>query len=91
MTMTFEWDAAKDIENQSKHGVSLAYGIAGFHDPDRIVSQDLRREYGEARFIMLAKIDDRVCVIVYTPRGAAIRLISVRKANDREQRLYYGD
>ena len=45
---------------------------------------DDRREYGEQRFITAGRLDDRMVVIVWTPRGRARRIISMRKANERE-------
>ena len=45
---------------------------------------DDRREYGEPRFITAGRLDDRMVVIVWTPRGRARRVISMRKANERE-------
>ena len=49
---------------------------------------DDRKDYGEPRFITIGRLDGRMVVSVWTPRGAARRLISLRKANDREQALY---
>jgi uncharacterized DUF497 family protein len=37
---------------------------------------------------MLAKVEGRVFHITYTERGKVIWIISVRKANKREQRRY---
>jgi len=45
---------------------------------------DDRHEYGEQRFITAGRLDDRIVVIVRTPRGRARRVISMRKANERE-------
>ena len=45
---------------------------------------DDRSEYGEQRFITAGRLDDRMVVIVWTPRGRARRVISMRKANERE-------
>ncbi len=49
---------------------------------------DNRKDYGELRFITVGRLDGRMVVTVWTPRGAARRIISLRKANDREQALY---
>jgi uncharacterized DUF497 family protein len=46
--------------------------------------EDMRKGYGETRFITWALMDSRLVVIVWTPRGAARRIISLRKANERE-------
>jgi uncharacterized protein len=47
-----------------------------------------RYSYGEDRFQLLAKIENRVFVLVYTPRPRNIRIISARKANTREVEEY---
>jgi uncharacterized protein len=44
--------------------------------------------YGEARFITIGRLDRRMVVLVWTPRGVSRRIISMRKANAREQALY---
>jgi len=45
---------------------------------------DDRLDYGEQRFITAGWLDERIVVIVWTPRGRARRIISMRKANERE-------
>ncbi len=47
-----------------------------------------RRDYGEPRFVTFGYIDQRLYVGVWTPRGDTFRAISVRKANDKEQKRY---
>ena len=50
--------------------------------------EDDRRDYGEDRFITVGFLDVSMVVVVWTPRKVGARIISMRKANDREQRLY---
>ena len=59
-----------------------------FLDPNRVVQADTRHSYGEERFQVMGRIEQRLFVIVYTPRRDAIRIISARKANQREVRDY---
>ncbi len=47
-----------------------------------------RRNYGEDRFITIGFLDGRMVVLVWTPRDGAYRIISMRKANEREKTLY---
>ncbi|MCZ2291105.1 MAG: BrnT family toxin [Burkholderiales bacterium] len=47
--------------------------------------EDLRKDYGERRFICFGMLSDRMVVIGYTPRGAGHHVFSMRKANEREQ------
>ena len=48
------------------------------------MSADTRRSYGEEHYQMMGLIKQRLFVLVYTPRHDAIRIISARKANQRE-------
>ncbi len=50
---------------------------------------DTRKDYGEARYIALGTLHGRVVVVVHTQRGETTRIISMRKANEREQRIYH--
>ena len=50
--------------------------------------EDDRKDYGEPRFISIGYLDGRMVVLVWTPRNTDFRIISMRKANDREQALY---
>jgi uncharacterized protein len=59
-----------------------------FLDPHRLDGEDTRLDYNEKRWLTLGKIDRRLFAVAYTPRGEVIRLISARKANEREQRRY---
>ena len=52
------------------------------------VSLDDRKDYGEVRFQARGLIDARLYVIAFTQRGETLRLISLRKANKREQVLW---
>jgi uncharacterized DUF497 family protein len=85
--MEFEWDEAKDAANRAKHGLGL--GEAARMDWARTVpAVDARADYGEARLIAYAPIDGRLHVCVYTLRGRKRRIISLRKANKREERAH---
>ena len=50
--------------------------------------EDLRKDYGERRFVTVGYLKKRMVVIVWTPRGQDRHIISMRKANDREQAKY---
>ena len=77
------FDPAKDQANRQKHGISLAE--AEFMEWDAaLIWQDTRNEYGEVRLIALAPIADRLYCCVYVDRDTGKRIISLRKANQRE-------
>ena len=50
--------------------------------------EDDRQEYGEDRFISIGFLDATMVVLVWTSRDGAHRIISMRKANERERTLY---
>ena len=82
--MEFEWDDAKSNSCFIRRGFDFAYAVRAFFDPQRIVAQDRRRDYGEDRYRLLGMIGGRAYVVVYTVRGSTIRIISARKANGKE-------
>lgn len=86
--MEFEWDSAKSDVCFADRGFDFAFVLRAFIDPDRVVHKDTRRDYGEDRYQLLGRIEESVFFVTYTVRGAAIRIISARKANRREVRDY---
>ena len=86
--MLYEWDTKKAAQNVAKHGVPFEYATRVFLDTHRLDSEDTRRDYREERRLTLGKIEGRLFAVAYTTRGKVIRLISARKANEREKRKY---
>jgi uncharacterized protein len=84
----FEWDPAKAASNLRKHGVPFLYATRVFLDAHRLDQEDRRRTYREERRLTMGMIEGRLYVVVYTRRRRAIRLISARKANGRENEQY---
>jgi uncharacterized DUF497 family protein len=83
----FVFDLVKDRSNQAKHGVSLAEAHA-FEWDAALIREDRRHDYGELRFDALGYIGPRLFVMVFCLRGDDIRIISLRKANQREVARY---
>jgi len=50
--------------------------------------QDDRKDYGEPRIISVGYLQNRMMVVVWTPRGDSRHIISMRKANEREQKRF---
>ncbi|MCG5502126.1 BrnT family toxin [Ectothiorhodospira lacustris] len=86
--MNFEWNQSKSDACFAERGFDFGYAARAFFDPDRVIHENLRHSYGEDRYQLMGKIEQRVFVVVYTPRNNAIRIISARKANQREVRQY---
>ena len=85
--MEFEWDEAKRQANLAKHGVDFA-DTESFDWAGALRWPDQRRDHGEIRFLALGEIRGRVHSISFTMRGRTLRIISLRKANDRETKRY---
>ncbi len=86
--MEFEWDETKSKNCFAKRGFDFAYVLRAFIDPQRLIKQDKRWDYGEERYQLLAAVTGRVFFVAYTSRKNSIRIISARKANKRETREY---
>ena len=84
--MPTEWDEAKNRANFGKHGLWFET-FEGF-DVEPIVMIDNRRAYGEERFRAFGRIDGEPHSIAYTIRGGNLRLISFRRAHEKEVSRY---
>lgn len=87
--MKFEWDENKNISNYEKHGIYFEEATEVFKS-DCLTMVDDRLDYGEIRETTIGEIGKNiVIVVVHTDRVGIIRIISARKANERERRKYY--
>jgi len=84
----FEWDEEKNRSNIAKHGIAFDQIPPVFASQDALVIEDRRKDYGERRFILLCPYEAVHSHVTFTRRGEAIRLISARRANERERRDY---
>ena len=75
----------------AKRDITLRERGLDFRDANRIFAgknatiPDQRRDYGEARFITAGYLDDRMVVLVWTPREKSRRIISMRYAHGKEE------
>jgi len=87
MEYVYEWDPEKAIANLAKHGVTFET-VAAFDWANALIEEDRRYDYEERRFYALADVAGRLHAMIFTRRGQTVRVISFRKANDRERRRY---
>ena len=85
--MKYEWDEAKNRKNLAKHGLSFEDAEQVFAGPC-VTFEDDRFAYGEERLITLGLLAGRLVVIAHAPRDDGTRIISMRKGNRREQKIY---
>ncbi len=88
--MNFEWDEAKALANEQKHGVSFEEARTVFGDAHALHKSDDPHSWDEERFIIIGVSEARrVLTVVYVERIAeTFRLISARVATRRERRTY---
>ena len=87
--MEYEWDEAKNARCLRERGFTFDDAVEAFADPNALIDLDNLVAYGESRYRLLGSIDGRVHVVIFTERVTKKRIISVRKANRREQKLYH--
>lgn len=85
--MTITFDPAKRQATLDARGLDMAEAGEIFAGPHITIADD-RHAYGEPRYITVGRLTGRMVVIVWTPRGGSTRIISMRKANDREIARY---
>jgi len=86
--MEIKFDQAKREKTMMERGLDFACSVSVFAGP-HIMIEDDRLDYGESRFITYGYLDEREVVVVWTPRGDCRRIISMRKANEREKEQFY--
>jgi len=84
--MRFEWDDDKSRSNLLKHGINFEEGKNLWLDEDRI---QIRVPHPvENRGILISKYKAKLWTAIFTMRGDATRIISVRRARRKEAKLY---
>ena len=89
--MRFEWDKQKAAINFKKHKINFEMAITVFDDPYALIAPDEKLStIKEKREWIIGESDNGILVVVFTRRiqGAIYRIISARKANKQERRIY---
>jgi uncharacterized protein len=85
--MDISCDPEKRKLKLQNRGLDMAQAADVFSGNTITIADD-RKDYGEERFITIGHLENRMVILVWTPREKKRRIISMRKANDREQALY---
>lgn len=83
-----EYDHQKRQATLDDRGLDFEDAPVVFSSPRRITWQDSRQDYGEVRQITMGELAGRLVIMVHTRRAGATRIISMRNANEREQRWF---
>ena len=87
--MRFEWDANKALFNVVKHKISFREAMEVFSDPNALEDYDTLHSTNETRFSIIGFSGRRLLFVVYAERSAdTVRLISARKTNQAERKIY---
>ena len=85
--MRISFDPAKRDATLADRGLDFADAAEVFAGPTYDLA-DNRQDYGETRIITVGWLRSRMVIVVWTPRHEVRHVISMRKANDREQARY---
>jgi hypothetical protein len=89
ISLEFEWDEDKAEANRKKHGVSFEEAASVFADPLAAIFDDEAHSTEEQREIIVGHSDkNRLLLVCFTERAGAIRIISARRATNRERKDY---
>ena len=79
--MLLEFDPDKRDRTLAERSIDFARASEVFAGR-YFTAEDVREDYSEPRYITVGMLDDRMVVMVWTPRGETRRIISMRKANE---------
>ena len=82
-----EFDPHKRFQTLLERGLDFARAGEIFADA-AVTFEDARCHYGEHRYVTFGFLDDRLTVVIWTARGESRRIISMRIANERENKKY---
>jgi uncharacterized DUF497 family protein len=90
----FDWDPAKDRENQSKHGVSFGEAQFAFADPRRVIAEDLSHSSSDKRYYCFGAVGGGILTVRFTYREGVIRIFGAgywrrgKRIYDRENQIH---
>jgi len=85
--MPVSYDPAKSERNEAERGLSFDLAEE-FAWSSALIAEDTRKDYEERRYQALGFIGEHLHMLVFTPRGGAVHVISLRRANQRERTRY---
>ena len=91
---SFEWDDAKDLANQAKHGLSFSEAQFAFADPDRVIALDLGHSDEEDRFYCFGHLGEGIATVRFTYLDETIRIFGAgywrkgKRIYERENQIH---
>jgi uncharacterized DUF497 family protein len=84
--MKYEYDPKKSASNKEKHGLTLGDAAKLWDNPHVEIKA---KTVGEARFMVIGRLNKKCYSCIYTRRGNVVRLISARRSRKSEEEVYY--
>jgi hypothetical protein len=85
----FEWDAGNSDKNWLRHDVRQAEAEQTLLNTPLVVGFTIKQAAAEPRYIALGQTDSgRLLTVVFTVRGAKVRVISARAMSRKEREIY---
>lgn len=86
--MEIEFDESKNAKNIEQHGLSFEQ-VKSLDWENALVVEDNRKDYGEVRFrAFIQDFNENYYSVAFTIRGENSRIISFRKARQKERKYY---
>ena len=86
--MNIEFDPDKNLKNEREHGLRFE-NVHRLDWDNALYVIDDREDYGEERIQAFVRDQDgKAYVVVFTVRGENIRIISFRRAHERERKKF---
>ena len=85
--MPISYDPAKSERDEAERGLAFDM-VEKFDWSSALIVEDRRKDHEERRYQALGSIGEHLHMLVFTPRGGAVHVISLRRANERERTRY---
>lgn len=87
--MRYSYDQTKKASNLTKHGLNFDDARAVIESGNAVTFEDRRFDYDEIRYLTLGLLGGEVVIITTTETEKTIRIISMRRADKNEQKIYF--
>jgi uncharacterized DUF497 family protein len=87
LTMLLEFDEQKRAATLENRGLDFCHAVQVFEGPIFTLI-DEREDYGEIRYLTYGRLGSKTVAIVWTQRGQARRIISMRECHAKERNRY---
>lgn len=85
--MEITYDPEKRDSTLARRGLDFEDAVHVFAGTTLTIEDD-RYDYAETRYQTIGLLNERLVMVVWTERGSARHIISMRKCNDREEKKY---